>query len=110
MSRRKIGWVVATLAAAAVAYLPEASTHAQGRVSRPGEYSGYAPKIYDGHQRSSFYVPMRDGTKLAVDLFRPTKNGAVATDKLPVVWMHTPYNRRSYRNGEAAATYPGYAL
>ena len=38
---------------------------------------------------------MRDGTKLAVDLYRPTRNGVVASEKLPVVWMHTPYNRRA---------------
>jgi putative CocE/NonD family hydrolase len=53
---------------------------------------------------------MRDGTKLAVDLYRPTKGGVVASEKLPVVWMHSPYNRRSYRGGEAAETYPGFAL
>jgi hypothetical protein len=43
--------------------------------------------IYDGHQRSSFYVAGRDGTRLAVDLFQPTRKGVVTTDKLPVVWM-----------------------
>jgi predicted acyl esterase len=81
-----------------------------GKVSRPNEYSGWSEKTYDGHQRSSFYVEVRDGTKLAVDLFRPTRNGVVASEKLPVVWMHTPYNRRAYRGGEAAETYPGFAL
>lgn len=81
-----------------------------GAVSRPSEYSGWSEKTYDGHQRSSFYVAVRDGTKLAVDLYRPTKGGVVADEKLPVVWMHSPYNRRSYRGGEAAETYPGFAL
>lgn len=81
-----------------------------GRISRPNEYVGWSEKIYDGHQRSSFYVAVRDGTKLAVDLYRPTKGGGVADEKLPVVWMHSPYNRRSYRGGEAAETYPGFAL
>ena len=65
---------------------------------------------YDGHQRTSFYVAARDGTRLAVDLFRPTSKGVTATEKLPVVWMHTPYNRRTYRGGAAAETYPGFAL
>ena len=65
---------------------------------------------YDGHQRTSFYVAVRDGTRLAVDLFRPTSKGVVSTEKLPVVWMHTPYNRRTYRGGVAAETYPGFAL
>ena len=34
----------------------------------------------------------------------------LAAEKLPVVWMHTPYNRRTYRGGVAAETYPGFAL
>ncbi len=83
---------------------------ADGKVSRPSEYSGWSEKIYDGHQRTSFYVEVRDGTKLAVDLYRPTKGGVLADEKLPVVWMHSPYNRRAYRGGEAAETYPGFAL
>jgi predicted acyl esterase len=80
------------------------------RISRPGQYAGYAPIAYDGYVRSSFYVPMRDGTKLAVDLFRPTRGGAVANEKLPVVWMHTPYNRRTYANGPTVEHYPGFAM
>jgi uncharacterized protein len=95
---------------AACAASPEAPQEGAARVSKPGEYSGYSEKLYDGHQRSSFHVEMRDGTKLAVDLYRPTKSGVAASEKLPVVWMHSPYNRRSYRGGEAAETYPGFAL
>jgi uncharacterized protein len=67
----------------------------------PGQAQGAK---YDGHQRTSFYVAVRDGTRLAVDLFQPTSRGVLATDKLPVVWMHTPYNRRTYRGGMAAET------
>jgi uncharacterized protein len=80
------------------------------RESSPGKYSGYSPIVYDGHELTSQYVAVRDGTRLAVDIFRPTKSGAVATEKLPVLWMHTPYNRRNYRNGLTAANYPGKAL
>jgi predicted acyl esterase len=88
------------------------STHAAepARESSPGRYEGYSPALYDGHSMSSQYVSVRDGTRLAIDIFRPTRSGAVATDKLPVLWMHTPYNRRNYRNGLTAANYPGKAL
>jgi putative CocE/NonD family hydrolase len=79
-------------------------------VSRPGAYSGYSEAAYDGYVRSSFYVPMRDGVRLAVDLFRPTRGGVVAGERLPVVWMHTPYNRRDTREGPTAERYPGFAL
>lgn len=87
-----------------------AETNATGRVSAPNAYAGWSEAVYDGHRRSSFYVEVRDGTRLAVDLYRPTKGGVEASEKLPVVWMHSPYNRRTYRDGEAAETYPGYAL
>ena len=80
------------------------------RESSPGKYSGYSTVVYDGHELTSQYVAVRDGTRLAVDIFRPTKAGAVASEKLPVLWMHTPYNRRNYRNGLTAANYPGKAL
>jgi len=80
------------------------------RISQPGKYSGYTASRYDGHQLTSQYVAMRDGTKLAIDIFRPTLNGKATSEKLPVLWMHTPYNRRNYRTGLTAANYPGKAL
>ncbi|HWW20144.1 MAG TPA: CocE/NonD family hydrolase [Steroidobacteraceae bacterium] len=80
------------------------------KVSAPGRYSGYSQAAYDDYQRSSFYLPVRDGTRLAVDLFRPTRAGQVASEPLPVVWMHTPYNRRHYAGAATVERYPGYAL
>jgi len=81
------------------------------KISAPGYYSGYAPVLYDGYERTSFYVPVRDGTKLAVDLFRPTLHGVLAQTRLPVVWMNTPYNRRAGLDGASSASaYPGFAL
>ncbi|MGH8216987.1 MAG: CocE/NonD family hydrolase [Steroidobacteraceae bacterium] len=81
------------------------------KFSEPGYYSGYAPVLYDGYKRTSFYVPVRDGTKLAVDLFQPTLHGVLSKEKLPVVWMNTPYNRRgSPRGGPSVSAYPGFAL
>jgi putative CocE/NonD family hydrolase len=100
------GCALGTLAAACATTVPTG----EPRVSQPGEYAGYAAADYDGHEMSSFYVEMRDGTKLAIDLFRPTRGGVLASERLPVVWMHTPYNRRNYRGGLTAETYPGYAL
>src|SRR5215831_2801518 len=80
------------------------------KVSKPGEYSGYSVERFDGYSMTSQYVPVRDGTKLAIDIFRPTLAGKVAEEKLPVLWMHTPYNRRNYRNGLTVANYPGKAI
>ena len=85
-----------------------------GSVSKPGEYSGYGDKKYNGFELSSVYVPMRDGTKLAVDLYRPKDaSGQVTDEKLPVLWMHTPYNRRRFASTAGAGlpgeVYPGAA-
>ncbi len=85
-----------------------------GAVSKPGEYTGFGEKLYDGFVLSSAYIEVRDGTKLAADFYRPkNSSGAVVEDPLPVVWMHTPYNRRYFTAGTmrglAGETYPGAA-
>jgi predicted acyl esterase len=85
--------------------------HAAGeRVSRPGAYSGYSAPAFDGHDLSSRHVAMRDGTRIAIDIFRPTNGGRLAQGRFPIVWMHTPYNRRDTQGGLTAANYPGKAL
>ncbi|MDF1624362.1 CocE/NonD family hydrolase [Pseudohongiella nitratireducens] len=78
--------------------------------SFPGHYQGYSEAEYDGYELSSRYIPMRDGTQIAIDVFRPTDNGEVVTEPLPVLWMHTPYHRRNYGGGLTAENYPGKAL
>ncbi|HEX6904254.1 MAG TPA: CocE/NonD family hydrolase [Thermoanaerobaculia bacterium] len=70
------------------------------KVSRFNEYRGWSEAVYDGWVRSSVYVPMRDGTRLAVDIFRPTRNGQVAEEKLPVVWTHHRYQRAVVDEGK----------
>ncbi len=105
-------FVVPALALAAACTDPARNLAQQSgppKVSKPGAYSGYGEAQYDGYELSSFYVPVRDGTKLAVDLLRPTRAGVVASGRFPVLWMHTPYNRRSRDNTTVAETYAGYA-
>lgn len=87
-----------------------ASAQEGERISRPGEYRGYSEPIYDGHEMISQYVEVRDGTRLAIDIFRPTQDGEVTDTPYPVLWMHSPYNRRTFRGELAAAAYPGQAL
>jgi len=38
-------------------------------------------------------MAVRDGTKLAVDLYRPAREGKPIDDKLPVLLSRTPYNK-----------------
>ena len=36
---------------------------------------------------------MRDGTRLATDIYRPARNGAPVEGKFPVLLERTPYNK-----------------
>ena len=38
-------------------------------------------------------VPMRDGVKLAVDIYRPSRNGQPIEGRFPVILTRTPYNK-----------------
>ncbi|NPV58692.1 MAG: CocE/NonD family hydrolase [Actinobacteria bacterium] len=69
----------------------------QEKVSRPGEYRGYSEPLYSSWETTSVYVPMRDGTRIAVDVYRPT-GGPEA--KVPAVLIMTPYHRASVKEGE----------
>jgi putative CocE/NonD family hydrolase len=71
-----------------------------GKISALGKYAGYSQATYDGWIRTSQYVRMRDGTQLAVDIFRPTHAGALGTDNLPVVWTHHRYQRAIAEAGQ----------
>lgn len=95
---------------AVVASCMSAPQPSGARLSSPGRYEGYSPARFDGYERTSQYIEMRDGTRIAIDIFRPTSGGRVTDEPLPVVWMHTPYNRRTYSGGPTVERYPGYAI
>ena len=92
-------WLPAAILAAAVlaAYVSaRAQTAAPAapsaaKVSTFGKYSGYSEAIYDGWVRSSQYVTVRDGTRLAIEIFRPARGSKATEEKLPVVWTHNRY-------------------
>jgi len=76
----------------------------EARVSRPGQYQGYSQAVFDGWQRTSQYVTVRDGTRIAVDILRPTKDGVVHQEPLPVIWEHRRYHRASIdRDGKVSS-------
>lgn len=64
-------------------------------VARPGlAETPAAPAPYPDVQRSSLYVPVRDGTRLAVNIYRPVRQGQVEAAPLPVIFAFTPYRAR----------------
>ncbi len=54
-------------------------------------------------------IPMRDGVRLAADVYRPTGAG----DRVPVIVMRTPYNKDAYGGSTAPAEFfagQGFAI
>ncbi|MGA9773065.1 MAG: CocE/NonD family hydrolase [Blastocatellia bacterium] len=75
----------------------------EGRVSMLGEYRGYSSPIYTDWVRSSQYITVRDGIRLAADIFRPAKDANPVEEPLPVVWAYDRYHRADIR-GRGVAT------
>ncbi len=65
----------------------------QEKTSEFGKYQGYSEKLYNGSRRTSDYLTLSDGTRLAYDLFLPTKKGVPADKTLPALFKYTPYDR-----------------
>jgi len=59
-----------------------------------------------GPFRQSLYVPVRDGTRLAVHVVRPARDGVLVTEPQPVVFAFTPYRAR-YRDANGRLSGPG---
>ncbi len=71
-----------------------------GAVSEFGRYEGYSTAKYERWVRTSQYVAMRDGVKLAVDVVRPAVDGTAVEEPLPCVWTHHRYHRAVVRDGK----------
>lgn len=51
--------------------------------------------------RSSTYVAVRDGTRLAVNVYRPAQDGVARDGHFPIVFAFTPYRARYFdKNGQ----------
>src|SRR5689334_13390246 len=77
----------------AIAFITIASPGAgEMRESSPGRYQGYSRLAHRAVKCSSFYLPMRDGVRLAIDLYLPV--GLKPGEKLPAILEQTRYGRR----------------
>lgn len=91
MSRTVI--VLSLLLAMGQPKMLSAAQRPEQRISKPGQYQGYSQALFDGWRRTSQYITMRDGTRIAIDVFRPTKNNVLHEERLPVIWEHRRYQR-----------------
>lgn len=88
-----------TLTLIAAAFVVGASTVSADPLPPP--FTLPAPK-YAVRLERSVMVPMRDGIRLSTDLYFPQGAG----DKLPVILVRTPYNKKTWRQESFSLTSP----
>ena len=77
------------------------------KISTINVYRGYSQEVADSYQRSSEYVSMEDGCRIAVDVLQPTRGGERLPGPLPTVVLATGY-RRAYRKSADGFNAPKY--
>ncbi|MBU2643577.1 CocE/NonD family hydrolase [bacterium] len=77
----------------AILLLGSQNSAAGEKVSHFGAYQEYTEETHDDYIRTSDYLTLTDGTRLAYDLLLPANDGKAARDPLPVLFCHTSYLR-----------------
>ena len=95
---KKINWKLIAPALAAALLLLAIILILQGKdrdrmVSTFGKYQGFSSPVFDSTRRTSAYLTLSDGTRLAYDLIIPTRKGVLADRPMPVLFKYTPYGR-----------------
>jgi len=88
-----------SLPTATVTPLPTATPTIAPTASLPTATPSSSPSSYSEWVRTSQYVTVRDGTRLAVDIFRPTLAGKPVQDPLPVIWTYERFQRAAMVQG-----------
>ncbi|MBP2370654.1 CocE/NonD family hydrolase [Pseudonocardia parietis] len=77
----------------------------QENASAESSLGSYRPATqFTEHVSESFYLPMRDGTRLAVRLDRPAVDGRAAPGPFPVLWQHSLSIDRKPEDGAGPET------
>ena len=63
------------------------------KISTPFNYSGYSTTEYTAYTKTSEYVTMDDGVKIAVDIYLPNDGSSKDITSYPTVFQFTPYGR-----------------
>src|SRR5579864_3483493 len=59
----------------------------------PSQAAGDGRVSFDSNTLETVMAPMRDGVRLATDMYRPAHGGKAAEGKFPVLIERTPYNK-----------------
>ena len=60
----------------------------------PGAYLAQRPEPFSAGRPHSLYLAMRDGCRIALDVYRPQGPGGPVTNPVPTILILTPYYRR----------------
>lgn len=60
---------------------------------------------YDVVVMEDLMLPVRDGARLATDVYRPARNGRLVEEPLPIILERTPYNKRALDRVERNARF-----
>ena len=85
-----------------LALLGAAVLGACGTGDAPDPGRSAAPPYEALQVEENFMVPMRDGMRLATDVYRPAAGGEPVDERFPVLLHRTPYNKASERLSEQA--------
>src|SRR5580692_6397229 len=77
---------------------------ALGNTARAAESKEEEP--YDVALTSDVMVPMRDGVRLATDVYRPARNGKPLPGRFPVILERTPYGKTVPSRSELSVREP----
>ncbi|WP_417735752.1 CocE/NonD family hydrolase [Rosistilla oblonga] len=70
--------------------------------------SGLVAAAEDYHVEKNVMVPMRDGVRLATDIYRPMVDGKPSEERLPVILSRLPYNKNGAKSRGAYYAKHGY--
>lgn len=77
-----------------VALAVQSAASANASSAPANDVNTWPTSRYQVNIEKSVMVPMRDGTKLSTDVYRPMR----VQEKLPVIVIRTPYNKKPYRD------------
>src|SRR5882762_2191167 len=113
MTRRQqaaVAFVTAALLAALPTFMSHRKVVAQSAAGGQSTVRTPADTASSEWIRRSQYLAMRDGTKLALDVYRPVRNGRVLDGRLPVVLQATPYLRARLDGGRLVTPLDGASV
>ncbi len=67
-------------------------------VENSSQHPKVSTRLYTDVSTQSVYITMRDGVRLAADIFRPALGDDVVSDPLPLIWTHNRYVRAQLMN------------